>query len=339
MIAMGDRFEVAAGLAGSLVTYAAARGIDAGPIARASGLDPDSFGAMFDRISLDRLCRFMEALAIISQDDQFGLKAGAVFEKGASGPFGYALIHAPTVRQALTFIGRNLPKVADVSVCTLEEGAREVRLEWSYPALILRRDQFNDMIAVMALVHFHDILGADMDMARIELERPKPKSLTIYKELLCRHIAFAAPVNAIVMPAALMARPNPAADARLFAILSKQLDDMRVARPHSTDPVTAARYIVLDTLDGAAPTLAEVAGQLGLSERTLQRRLTEAGTSLQEIVDECRRELAEKLLLETDLSLAQIAYKLGFSAPSAFTRSATRWFGTSPSRYRSLMKK
>lgn len=339
MITMVDRFEVAAGLAGSLVTYAASRGIDAVPIARASGLNPDKFGAMFDRISLDRLCRFMEALAIISQDDQFGLKAGAVFEKGASGPFGYALMHAPTARHALTFIGRNLHKITDVSVCTLEEGAREVRFEWSYSPLILRRDQFNDMIAVLSLVHFHDVLGSEMDMARIELERPKPKNLMIYKELLCRNVSFGAAVNAFVLPASLMSRANPHADPRLFAILARQIDETRVSRPQSGDPVTATRDIVLDTMNGAAPSLAEVANDLGLSERTLQRRLTEAGTSLQEIVDDCRRELAERLLTDTNISLAQVAYKLGFSAPSAFTRSATRWFGMSPSAYRQQSKK
>jgi AraC-type DNA-binding domain-containing proteins len=339
MISMIDRLEVAAGLAGSLVTYAASRGIDAAPIARASGLDPDKFGAMFDRIGLDRLCRFMEALAIISQDDQFGLKAGAIFDKGASGPFGYALIHAPTVRQALTFIGRNMHKVTDVSVCSLEEGPREVRFQWSYSPLILRRDQFSDMIAVLSLAHFHDMLGPDMDLARIELERPKPKNLMIYKELLCRNISFSAPVNAFILPTALMARANPRADPRLFAILARQLDDMRVTRPQASDPVTATRYLVLDTMDGAVPTLAEVASRLGMSERTLQRRLTEAGTGLQDIVDECRRELAEKLLSETNMTLAQIAYRLGFSAPSAFTRSAARWFGMSPSAFRRTVRK
>ena len=75
-----------------------------------------------------------------------------------------------------------------------------------------------------------------------------------------------------------------------------------------------------------------------MSPRTLQRRLTDAGTSMQSIVDDCRREMAERLLLETDLTLSSIGYRIGFSAPAAFTRSAIRWFGMTPSEFREKHK-
>jgi hypothetical protein len=61
----------------------------------------------------------MEALALISGDDLFGLKSASMFSKGGSGPFGYALLNAPTVRDVMMFLGRNLQKISEASICTL----------------------------------------------------------------------------------------------------------------------------------------------------------------------------------------------------------------------------
>jgi AraC-like DNA-binding protein len=80
--------------------------------------------------------------------------------------------------------------------------------------------------------------------------------------------------------------------------------------------------------------LGEAANYFRVSERTLQRRLAEAGTSINDLRDEARRELAQRLLVETQLSAGEIASRLGYSAPSAFTRSTIRWFGKTPRDYR-----
>jgi AraC-like DNA-binding protein len=112
---------------------------------------------------------------------------------------------------------------------------------------------------------------------------------------------------------------------------------MAAIEPRSVDindPVVMVRLHVAESLSTNTLTLASEAEKLGMSARTLQRRLTDAGTSMQTIVDECRKEMAERLLLETDLTLSSIGYKIGFSAPAAFTRSAIRWFGVTPSEFR-----
>lgn len=330
---LDDRFQAAAGLAASVITYAQQRGIDAAPLARAAGIDPEQSREIFGRISLAGLCRLLEALALLTGDEEFGIKTGAALDRGISGPFGYALIHAPTMRDAIWFVGRNLYKITDLSHCVLAENPDEARFEWSYSPLILRREQFADMSTVMLFAHLRSILGPDIDLVNIELERARPKNPQNYKDLISRNISFGATVNALVVPAALLARKNPSADTRLFDILRKQVADIPAERPGADDPVTATRYQVLDNIT-QPPTLGEIANRLGMSERTLQRRLTSAGTSLQAITDDSRKEMAARLLKETSLNLSEISYRLGFSAPSAFTRSATRWFGISPSQYR-----
>ena len=331
---LADQFQAAAGLASGISRYAASLGIDSAPIARACGLDPERFTIIGERVSLDRLCRFMEALAMISGDDLFGLKSVETFEKGASGPFGYGMMNAPTLRDCLVFMGRNLEKSSETSVCTLEIGARAAHFEWTYSPLILHRDQFVDLGTAQTFSHFRAFLGDDVARIRLELERKKPKNPNLHKKLLSRDVIFEAPVNAIIIPAEFLDRTNPNADPRLFAMMSQQMDALEFRRTDANDPVAAIRLHVAENLSAHPPTLKTEAERLGLSARTLQRRLTEAGTSMQEILDDCRREMAERLLLETNLTLSSIGYKIGFSAPAAFTRSAIRWFGVPPSQFR-----
>ncbi len=331
---LADQFEVAAGLASGIAHYAASLDIESAPIARACGLDPDRFDIIGERVSLDRICRYMEALALISGDDQFGLKSAAAFVKGASGPFGYAMLNAATLRDCLVFMGRNLQKITETSICTLEVGPRLAHFEWSYSPLILHRDQYVDMSVAQTFNHFRAFLGDDISQLRVELERVEPKNPNLHRQLLTRNISFKEPVNTVVIPVHLLDRQNPQADARLFAMMSQQMEAIELRRIDINDPVSAIRLHVAENLENVTPTLATEAERLGISSRTLQRRLTQAGTSMQSILDEGRKEMATRLLLETNLTLSTIGYKLGFSAPAAFTRSAIRWFGMPPREYR-----
>lgn len=331
---LADRYKAAASLASAISAYAATRGIDADPIARASGLDPERFDMANERVRLDRLCRYLEALALISGDDLFGLRSASMFSKGSSGPFGYALLNAPTLRDVLVFLGRNMTKISELRICTLEVGAKDAIFEWTYSPLILHRDQYVDMTLRQTLAHFKPFLGPDIQHCRLELERKRPENINLHKQILGPRTRFGAAINRLIIPTVYLSRTNPDADPRLYAILVQQVEAIPTRNIDTTDTVTSIRLHVVDTLSSGVPTLKDEAGRLGMSARTLQRRLTEAGTSMQDIIDDSRKEMAEKLLTETTLSLSEISFRLGFSAPAAFTRSAIRWFGKTPSAYR-----
>ena len=84
---------------------------------------------------------------------------------------------------------------------------------------------------------------------------------------------------------------------------------------------------------GAVP-LDDVARHLGMSGKTLERRLTRRGTSYRAMVEGIRRDLAEHYLADTDLRLQQIAYLLGYSEPAPLVRAFKRWTGSTPMQYR-----
>jgi AraC-like DNA-binding protein len=118
--------------------------------------------------------------------------------------------------------------------------------------------------------------------------------------------------------------------AYLDAYADRALGDV----PAIDDIVGMVAAEVRGHLAGGPPTVAEIANALGLSTRTLQRRLAIAGRSFKAVLDEVRRACAEALLADDARDLAEIAYKLGYSELSAFTRAAIRWFGVPPSGIR-----
>jgi AraC-like DNA-binding protein len=80
--------------------------------------------------------------------------------------------------------------------------------------------------------------------------------------------------------------------------------------------------------------MSSIARQLGMSERTLQRRLAEEGASYQELLEEVRKAAAGRYLEESPLAIGEIAYLLGYSEPAAFHRAFRRWHATTPEDFR-----
>jgi AraC-like DNA-binding protein len=96
------------------------------------------------------------------------------------------------------------------------------------------------------------------------------------------------------------------------------------------------RRVLRSALSNADPQLSATAKRLGLTARSLQRRLQDEGTSFQALRDETRRALADRYLTE-GLSLAEISFLLGFSEPSAFFRAFKRWTGRTPIERRAML--
>ena len=122
------------------------------------------------------------------------------------------------------------------------------------------------------------------------------------------------------------------------SIAYEALDTHLKAEPTSSEKchslVQQVRNQISQSLSEGVPTIFDTAQQLGMSGRTLQRRLSKHGYSFQTLVDESRRQLSEQLLQETEYSLSEIAFMTGYSEQSAFTRAFKRWAGQTPRSYR-----
>jgi AraC-like DNA-binding protein len=129
-------------------------------------------------------------------------------------------------------------------------------------------------------------------------------------------------------------RPFVTHNAELLAMLAPQLEaelNDRQSRQTIRDQV---KKTLKRLLAGQRPSILEVARELNLSARTLQRRLTGTGLTFQQVLEEARRELARHYLLQSSLELNETAYLLGYETANSFFRAFRHWEGTSPGQWR-----
>lgn len=126
-------------------------------------------------------------------------------------------------------------------------------------------------------------------------------------------------------------------DAGLVAILARHIADLGAQHRHAPTLVDRVRRIVSLTLGQRPVTLDSVAAELRMSARSLQRYLSEEGTSLRALVQEHRVETAQMLLERTDMPLSQVALTLGYADGTVFWRAYRSWTGQEPSAIRRPM--
>ena len=129
-------------------------------------------------------------------------------------------------------------------------------------------------------------------------------------------------------------RPTKVGDTSIFRFFDSHLD-AELSRIEDDAPLEKqVRDQVSTALSGGVPTVAEIATSLEMSRRTLQRRLSNEGFAFHDLLDDSRRELAERLLRTTGFPLTEVAFLTGFSEQSAFTRAFKRWSGQTPRAFR-----
>jgi AraC-like DNA-binding protein len=184
------------------------------------------------------------------------------------------------------------------------------------------------------------IRGGRVSGAHVELRHPP----TVYAGHYARYfecpVHFDAPRNAMVFPEDWRLTPNAGHDPAGFRMALRQCAQDASAREE--DLLLSVRRSVQTWIDervdgGAPPALQALAARLHVSPRTLVRRLGNAGTTYQAMLDEIQFERARQLLAGSDWRLAGIARELGFHDAASFTRSFKRWSGMTPGHYRASL--
>jgi AraC-like DNA-binding protein len=148
-------------------------------------------------------------------------------------------------------------------------------------------------------------------------------------------VRFKAERNTVVLRTSDINRPFTTYNEELLNILGAQLDSEIEARRASLNVEERVKQALNRSLVGRRPNLQDVAQQLHLSARTLQRRLADAGVSFKKIVEDTRRELARRYLQQSTIELSETAFLLGYEDANSFFRAFHDWEGTSPGEWRS----
>jgi AraC-like DNA-binding protein len=125
------------------------------------------------------------------------------------------------------------------------------------------------------------------------------------------------------------------ADASLCAVLDRHAEELLAKYPPRDSLIEQVRNLIAAEFRGGEPSLERIADNLGLTPRTLQRKLQELDTSYNDVLDQMRRQLAMRYLREPQMAICEVAYLLGFSESSSFHRAFKRWTGVTPKGFRS----
>ena len=182
----------------------------------------------------------------------------------------------------------------------------------------------------------HDLTGGMARPLRVELACPAPEEPAFWSAAYRAPVVFAASRSRLVFSAADAALSIVSADSMLAAILSKHAEAVlsQLGGPGLTGLSGRVRTLIFDNLGKRPCGLAPAAKSLLLSERTLQRRLREEGTSFEKLYDEARHSLALAYLRDRRLGIAEVAWLLGYAELAAFYRAFKRWTGVTPLEHR-----
>jgi AraC-like DNA-binding protein len=173
----------------------------------------------------------------------------------------------------------------------------------------------------------------DLDPVLVEFASPRPRSIADHRWFFRAPLQFGRPRNALVFMRAALDLPLRKAEPELREVLERRVRDVIARLPPMDSLAGRARFRLREALDHGRPTAASVGRQLGLSERSLHRRLRDEGTTLRRLLDGLRLDLAERYLRE-GVSINETAFLLGYSEASAFQRAFRRWTGSTPAAYR-----
>jgi len=287
-------------------------------------------------LPLAKLHALLDAAERASGDPFLGIHVAARLPRGTFDILEFSCHSAPTVREALRRVARYSPLVNPAAVLTFEERGGAGLVEQRVPGapLCLGRHA-NECFVAMLLRKMRKLSGAPVVPVRAWFAHPAPRDTSALVELLgTTHVAFDVGAVGLALSDATLDLPLQTADPELLSVLDHHAAWSLSASAPPADLVGKVRGLVAARLGDGAPEIDLVARELGMSSRTLQRRLMDEGTTYHEVIDALRREMAGAWVRHTELPLADIAARLGYREPGAFLRAFKRWHGVAASRLR-----
>jgi AraC-like DNA-binding protein len=312
-------------------------GLDGMALARKAGIDPALFGVVESGILVREIVQLWELAVAESGDAAIGLRAAQSFRPSSMDATGYAMMSSPTLMAALERAVRYVGALTSASSARLIRTDAGHCLEINLMTGIIDVQRQNHEFALFCTLKFlRWIAGQDLIPTRVEFMHPKPSDTTIYADAFGIPPMFNTSHLALSFSEDDVARVLITANAQL-APVHDQAAEQRMAQLGTARNTLMVRQFIVQGLPDGEPTRDGIAGKMGVSSRTLQRRLQEEGQTFHEILDDVRLNLANRYLGNENISLSDVAHLLGFSDQSSFTRAAHRWFDDSPSRIRAKL--
>lgn len=311
-------------------------GVDADALFIEVGLDPSALTDSNARYPVPAMGRLWNLAVERSGDPCFGLTAAAQWHATTWHGLGYAWLASSTLEEALrriTRYGAVLSTAADFRMARKQNGVR-LTLSAKKGVAAKASDAVIDAVLANVVYMCRATYGPDFSPSLVEFIHPGDGCRQRRGEFFKAPVVYRGGENALEIAADVVAKPLATANADLAHANEKVIADYLAQLKRETT-VARVQAKLIDGLSSGNITAQRVAKSLFVSQRTLQRQLATEGTSFTTVLEETRRELAERFIRDQSLTLIEITFLLGFSEISSFSRAFKRWTGLAPTEFRS----
>ncbi|MBX7186664.1 MAG: AraC family transcriptional regulator [Vicinamibacteria bacterium] len=322
-----------------LLAYLERKGFNRERVCRAAKIDPAALSGPDARIPGSWKERLWAEAERLTADHDIGLHTAESYNPGALGVAGYVVLSCATAAQVIDRLSRYASLMNDgLRVRVSRQGENTVIVSEAVEGLdnyLERRPREPfEVIAASLTLTLSRLVNRKIAPREITFRHKKPPSISEHTRIFGLEPRFGAPENRIVFRSLDLEASVISADPALLKAFEQRADAL-TARLERYGPLSRRALSVLrEKMKGVVPPLQEVASELAMSSRTVQRALRLEGTTYQKLVDEAQRDLAVSYLKTSGVSASEVAFLLGFSELSAFSRAFKRWTGSAPAKYR-----
>ncbi|MEY4581270.1 MAG: hypothetical protein RL701_5973 [Pseudomonadota bacterium] len=290
------------------------------------------------RIPHDLTTELFELFLDCTQDPSAALRAGFKLQRGDYELLEYLCGSCNTLADAIACLTRYYPLLIGAELELVLDDERE-RAEHRFSiakGLATSNELYEFALSSnYAMTILHIDLNNAIPPIEVNFAHPAPSYHELFPQMFGVPVYFDRPYNSIVFHTSMLKQPFHGADPVLHAVLKRLADqELSQLETHSAFPNMVREIIESELVNGAA--LDSVAERMHMSPGGLRSRLRQHGATYSGLLDEVRKDHAKRALRDTQLSIAELAHRLGFSHAPAFHRAFRRWFGVTPNVYREV---
>jgi AraC-like DNA-binding protein len=318
-----------------ILDYAQRRGVAQEQLVQGLGLYPRLFNTPDARVSRHDAGAILLRAIRLTGNLGVGFEMGLLSNITTHGLVGYGLMASPTLREGIEFGRKFLPTRLPYLRLDLYIDGRDAVVSVVHSVELGVVRNYTDEFFLVGVYRL--LLQASFGLLKeenVELwcDTLQPKYYSRYREHLPKML-FGKVANQVRFPASMLEMPLPMANAIAVSQVTAQLE-RELAVLDKTEDLLARIRATLTLRNGNYPKLEEVAQRLNMSPRTIRRKLASHGVSFRKILDDVLRREAIALLNDSEMSIEQVAARLGYSDPGNFTRAFHRWMLLTPSTFR-----
>ncbi len=298
-----------------------------------AGLKSAMLNDKYAYVPLSGLAKALKLASHETDDSCAGLHFGEDYSPPVRHACYFAITHAPDLRGALTSLASHRNSVVNIPTQFVNREGMAA-FNWTIHEEIDEPEHIVALTAMRTLRHIQEAAGPEWHPLSVHLTIGVPENVSEYYRLLGPNIRFDQHENSFLIGRETLDLPMPHADPDLYVVARNSFLMPILGKLDDDNPVDCIRRFVAERLQNNSATVDAVSKHMGMSQPQLRRLLKKHDTCFQCILDETRMTVVEHYLTHTDKRFSEIAYLIGFSDQSAFTRAVKRWFDATPKQLR-----